>query len=773
MRNSQSVDVAVKEAQHIKFLYGSAALMRFVRRVQYRISSELDTPSARLELLLGICALLLGLFSATTIVIAGQLSYTGLPFFDEWDIWNVRLSGKGFWSVLGTAHNEHRIPVPRLLYMGLETWFAGDTRPLLWLTALGQLSSVAVLYTLACSTQSSVARRLIMLGLTLSLLFSAPQWLNFLATLQVCFVLVYSTAIAALGAFAIALRCWSERPLASRIWIGVSVVCAMVSTGTEANGLLVWPMLVLAGVWLRAPRIVIALFSVCGIIFITLFISHYEPLAPSTLHGMLSKTPNMLVYAMAYLGSWIDEPLMTLVSAMGLDWKSYRVAIGACTGAAGLIAFVYMVFSTITHPEKATTGRVTLLAIAGFMVGSAALTGFGRVQFPMETALHTRYTTTALLFWACLMLIGLNTHHGSEGVRIVFPRLEFVLLCGAFIVGGVFQLSKIAYSTDAAAYLREAAYAIVNDVHVPQLWQRSFHASGLMIPVVNHFRAKRLGIFSADWPHQLGEPLPSHYSLASPDRCHGFWESATSAGNTFHPGAVATGWAFDPVTRSAPRLMVFADGRQRIIGFTAPTRPREDVYKQFHLSSTNKLGWAAYLPVTAATQATAYSILEDGRSVCSIGTMMLPATYVTAPIEKAGPVVPATAAQSNEAWSGSLPAGVVAPAAVASLVTWGSHDLKSGVGVLRLRSLKISGGMTIGLPVFTSAAASGIELSIVDEHTSETLARAAPSNMNTWHMWKFEFPVGAPSTTVSYVITDSGRGSSDWAIVGQPRAILP
>jgi hypothetical protein len=85
-----------------------------------RLIAEWHDPGQRIDLLMGACALLLGLFSVSSMIAAAALSYTRLPMFDEWGVWHLQISKTDWWSFILAPHNEHRIPVPRLLYLLIE-----------------------------------------------------------------------------------------------------------------------------------------------------------------------------------------------------------------------------------------------------------------------------------------------------------------------------------------------------------------------------------------------------------------------------------------------------------------------------------------------------------------------------------------------------------------------------------------------------------------------------------------------------------------------------
>jgi hypothetical protein len=157
-------------------------------------------PQSRIEAVLAACSLALGLFSLCTLIAVGYQNYAPLPWFDAWDHWARYLRADHWLAFLFSQHTEHRIPVSRLLYLADERWFHADARLLLLCTYLAQLGSAAVLYRLACASGGAGVQRVFLLGIVLAFTFAASQWINFTWTFQVCFVMVFSAALAAFAA---------------------------------------------------------------------------------------------------------------------------------------------------------------------------------------------------------------------------------------------------------------------------------------------------------------------------------------------------------------------------------------------------------------------------------------------------------------------------------------------------------------------------------------------------------------------------------------------
>ena len=312
------------------------------------------------------------------------------------------------------------------------------------------------------------------------------------------------------------------------------------------------------------------------------------------------------------------------------------------------------------------------------------------------TALTSRYTTPSVMFWACLFVLAIGSHATEANTGRSY-RLRTAALFAALLVGGLIQLPKVAYAIDCGRYVREEEYAIINNVFEPNVWERLSYSAGRMIPVVSYFRQNHLAMFSPDWTRWVGDPATKHFRVASkPCDCIGEWAYSSSLAYSFRPSTVSEGWVYDQRLKRTPKMIVFADNANRILGFTSCTRTRQNVTAAHPEFTNDVVGWVAYLPTGVAKDAIAYAVLEDGRSLCPFGNMHLPGAYAMAPASKAGAVISGVEAKPDSDWSTSLPRGFGKPPFDSRVFS--SYQLRSRTGELRLGPVGVSGGSSIGLP---------------------------------------------------------------------------
>jgi hypothetical protein len=778
MRLDVSQSAAGGERLGVKRYPGVTAWLEAPRRI-YRDVTTVGDPDARFDAVLAACSLGLGLFSFCTLAAVAYLSYNALPWLDAWAHWIGFLATDDRLTFLFSQHNEHRIPVSRLLYLADHQWFNADARLLLWSTMAAQTGSAIVLYKLAASSpQLRPVHRVQVFGVILALSFSASQWNNFTWTFQVCFVVVFFSAIAAFAALSRAVRRpeSADREI-SRFWVCAAIVMGLIATGSMANGLLVWPLMVLMSLWIGLPNQVTGLVAAIGTTVSWLYMRGYQPggFVPA---DSLMKTPETVAFALAYLGVAVDEPFVAVTRALGLDWTAYRVATSALAGAVGVLCFLRFAVLALSRPAQMGASATAMLHILAFLASSALLTAIGRVRFGLVDALTSRYATPSLLFWACLTGLALavtNAHEHAYGTRGSSRRLLVAALAGAVFVGGLIQLPKVTYAMDSRRYLNEGEHAVVNNVFAAEAWERFLPAPGRMIPVVRYFRSRHLSSFSSEWTQWIGEPVRAHFILSHSDSdCAGEWESVSPAGGSFSPAVLAAGWGYDRRFGRAPQRVVFTDGQRRIVGFAgSTTRRRPDLVSRHPEVAGLHVGWVSYLPAGLASEITAYVLIGDGQTLCRAGSASIPGAYFTADAAKAGDAVEGVEASPQGAWmrvDGTMPE----PAGALDGGTWSSRAVEAGTATLRLGPVTAKAGRAFGLPLSTGPNASGVHVSAIERGTGEVLTAASPpAGKSAWHLWRLDIPDGAPAMVFDYVIEHAGGGAGNWVLVGRPREINP
>jgi hypothetical protein len=548
-----------------------------------------------------------------------------------------------------------------------------------------------------------------------------------------------------------------------------SIAMGLVATGSLANGVLVWPLLVAMAATLRLPRTVIALIALVGVVTVLAYVSGDRSLTNASIGKGLVQPVMIVAVALASLGSALDEPLTVLGRMLGHDWAPYRIPVTILAGVIGCAAAGYLTVAALRTRASRDRHRIAMLYMLAFFIATSLLIGVGRTWQPLTEALTSRYVTFSLLFFACLVVMGTSAA-ATANSRLRRHGVRFAALILAAFVGGLPQLSRVAYAADAERFLAEGEYALINDVYATEAWYRFYYSPGKMVPIVRYFRDHQLSLFTREWTTWLGHPFGHHFAVGDPASCAGAWESSSPLGGSYTPTVQASGWAYDLKYGRAPDLIVFADSTGRIVGYASGTRRRPELSTVLPEAATRRVGWLAFLPAGMPVDVTAYARLGDGRTLCRFDGTQLPGTFLTASLAKAGPVIPGVEAVALGDWTReNLPAQ---SASAAGMEVWTSRTLKAGQGWLRLGPVPCSSGLHIGLPLVTSSPSSSIRVSIVERGTGNLLAAAVPPpGLAGADLWRLDVPDGAPATSCDYVVED--KGGDQWVATGMPRAINP
>jgi hypothetical protein len=354
-------------------------------------------------------------WSLWAVMTAALLGYVALfardvPWWDDWDLVPV-LSGRepvtAAW--LWERHNEHRVPIPKLIHVALAAVGGVDFRTAAFLNAaiLAGGTLALILTARRLRGHTAVADALFPLAL-----LHWGQYENLIWSFQVQFV-------CATGLFLVAVALMATAEPRSLRWRGVVVgVCALVLPFCGANGAVLAPALVLWLGWvaLRYARWLTPL-ALLGAAAVAVSLLDYSP---ATLH------PPAPAMAVSVLSS-----LLVLLMAVG--------PAGAVTGGAlvGLFVLLLALVSAALLTRATAAGRVDRLrglgvvAALGAVIALGAAVGWGRAGLhadnPGSITGVTRYITLMAPLPCCaalaclLMRIRLMPYLLLGGVALMLP----------------------------------------------------------------------------------------------------------------------------------------------------------------------------------------------------------------------------------------------------------------------------------------------------------------------------------------------------------------
>ncbi len=345
---------------------------------------------------------------------------TNVPYWDEWDevpyvTGHEEVTLARIWS----AHNEHRIPVPRAIYLALLSVSGGDYRAGMYASA-ALLSALALgLVLVARRIRGRVAYEDAVFPLLLLHWGHGP---NLLISFQIALVLssaiamvVYLGIVGQRGPFSVG--------AAGAVGAGVALLPL-----NGATGLVMMPPL---GLWCayagwRARRsgeprgrVVAAVFGVCGAVALVLgglYIVGFEGLAAH--RGLEVSTAQGFERSAEFIG-------MSLGRAGAAYWPWITVVVLAV--AAATAALVLSV--AIRRPEERLAGTGALLTLLSLLALAAAV-GWGRRHLGTGGGFHPRFALLAapLVAWAYLAWLRWAPGRGGRLVGIFLLALTVGLL---------------------------------------------------------------------------------------------------------------------------------------------------------------------------------------------------------------------------------------------------------------------------------------------------------------------------------------------------------
>jgi len=337
--------------------------------------------------------------------------YSPVPFADFWGQFPFlerALGGDVRLGDLWAQSNEHRIFLARLEFLADYRWFGGTFVFLFTLIGVSLLL-VAVVAALAVwlgARDRVAAWGTFCVAAILALSPAAEE--NLTWSFQVAFVQVYLFAALALLALVV------SRGRAP--WLAVTCVAAIAATYSLANGLLLWPVLVLLALALRLGRREVVVLSVVGAATIVSYVWHFHPVErhASYVHT-LGHPIGLAKYSVVFLGSPIRE---AGVSAAG------------AVGAVGVLLFAALLVDALRARARTAATTWYGAALALFVVVTAVETGIGRLNFGVSQALSSRYATPGGVFWLGLVIGFL----ASVGSRLRAPLYLGLAAAAAFAV---------------------------------------------------------------------------------------------------------------------------------------------------------------------------------------------------------------------------------------------------------------------------------------------------------------------------------------------------
>lgn len=434
------------------------------------------------------------------------VGYAPTPFWDEWDNVTTEQLINHFFS----PHNEHRIVVARILILA-DIWLTQNLGMLKlgWtlLISLGHLLVLVMLFRRAFPSARAGPRILFWLVGT-SLFFSGFQYANFTWGFQVQFVGVFFFASAACALVALAVsKVGPQRTILAIL----AACCALLSTGSMANGLLIWlilpPLAVLTGLGWRWTLGYATIGALIWPLYLVGLDHHKHPgqsVGGQSLAQFLTDPVATLAYTLSYLGGSLPQSLHTLQPATQLN----QLTLSAGAGLLACLLLTLAICQIRVQKSLLKPATLALIGAAAFVALSAAITATGRIDLGVTQSFSSRYGAGPAAFWT--IALGLLLLSNPQPI---VKRIAAALATGGVVVLALAQPVWIASAGNLGVRKTEAQAALLSGVFLPDVLKGVYPDPEKPYAKAKILRARKQTLFAYPYARLVGQSLESPPAL--------------------------------------------------------------------------------------------------------------------------------------------------------------------------------------------------------------------------------------------------------------------
>jgi len=454
-------------------------------------------------------------------------------------------------------------------------------------------------------------RRIDLVATAVSAIFllSLYQYENFTWGFQACFVGVFAFSTACFLVFV------QGRPTLKNTSVASAI--AFVACFTLANGVLIFPILLMMSFILARPRKQIALISAIALIAVLILFGAQSILGTSSkgLTVNFESLHSIVSFFLTYLGAPISAVLTTVDSRI--------------FGFVAVILSLAMFITMLVHRVEIHKSDLILNGIALFVIGTALITTVGRYQMGLAAASASRYGSPVLLLWCCLLLWAyLVASRRSKALRGFATVAVLLIGLGSQIAGSTFV--ERADASLGRRYATETA--LLSGVPDHEALLQGFEDESLVLDVSELMKRSKLSIYAQPWSEWLGASIHEKSRIADPRRCAGGIENIERIVSDNRIFIRASGWAWDLASNHALRNIVLVDQNHKVIGFgRGPFAYREATPNATDSGELHRAFWRGHGNIDRPTEVAAFALIDDGKLVCRLsGEAVIDTTDLTA-----------------------------------------------------------------------------------------------------------------------------------------------
>jgi hypothetical protein len=418
--------------------------------------------------------------------------YSPVPFADQ--VTSVWLTNQWVQHALPLTtvwrwHNEHLIVFPQILYL-IDIILFGNRNSFLvvccWTLQIVHAS--IFLYVIWKWIRQEYA--LLSSAAIVAAFFAPTQLENLLSGFQVGYIMTHT--FAALAIFFL-LRALNRSPR----WRDV-FLCAMFGTVAAfsfSTGLLVWPLVSLLALKLKFPRDHQIFLAPCGALVWSIILGARAVQVPATL-AVHPKAINSWRFLTRMIGAtW----------SAGQSWSTFLSILS-------LLALAALLFHFVDSSARSACSAFAI-TMALFSFGWLVLISLGRSSDNPGMSLSSRYQTTVLIYWGCLMVAYLEWALSANWPIVQAASVAFMAALAAAGPTAREHESRLRARAE-LSQLAESSLKV--GIYDPEFAGGALLLGSDTVPQLQISRNRDLSFFSNRLHHLLGTAFWGHFKAKAP-----------------------------------------------------------------------------------------------------------------------------------------------------------------------------------------------------------------------------------------------------------------
>ncbi len=673
--------------------------------------------------------------------------YSGVPFEDYWRVaLNVPRYKAMDFRVLWVQHNEHRILFPEIIFaLDMLTWHG---RQILTL-AVSFLCYLSTWLVLAWTLFSD--RRFPSPVQTVAVLLAgiAVGWKGSAIVLADPFLLQWTLMeLCVFLSLAFLVRVKEGR---ANVYLILAIISGVLATYSSSNALLLWPLLLAAGMLLRFTKREMTILGIAACASVGFYFVGYHFLNHVNIGNLVSHP----FYLVGYVGAYLSMPFG------GMKSPQFGTYVGLISLSIVIVLFVFAARNRLLVSKPG----IVLFGAYSFTLLTALMTAAGRMD-PADpgftSAKAERYLSIPLMSWGVFISLALWIASRCRW-KIVSPVVITLLVIILMAIGFLKLKWWVQGGNNMFADEQLAALGFEDGLTDPGLIRKIFPDPSLVFRCLPELRKDNLSFFYRSRQKWLGVPVDRFSRvLATP--------ASGEVAYTFpvRSGFEVVGWA-DLSSRGAQYNWVVLTNELGLIAGFGERLPAGFPAELHSPHAPPSLAWAGFVNLNVKTRSFSIYVVDPRRKgLFPIpGSLPVP-TIEAAGLENLGLRIPGVDWERDAAWTLDgypPPSRFDAPPPNPIYSSWSGNDANTGQMVSSIFPAPANRCMI--LPVLHGPSVEGQSAQIEDADTGKLVESIPMQDADLqWEFWRVPLDVGVKRLRVS--ARDQGRNYGQWTALGSP-----